>query len=326
MEEVQEYMPQKNKKSPSKRSQKYDASFKHWMMQQAPAILPLLVPGVTYERAVNVEVIPSVMRTDKAFQVQYAGRQHILHIEFESSHDGDLPSRLLVYNAMLYRDHKCPVITMVVYPFKVVMAEPPLIVTSGEQEILTFDYKTLPLFDMQAQPYVEQHQICMYPLIPVMQGVHADLMTQVLTELSEFYCNDRKTFSDQFAWMKVFLERNTLIAAEDKSKIEERLFMFEQLWEESPTVQKMRSQYYEQGREQGITKGITQGIEQGITKGIQRTLVDFVQIKFPELTEFAQRQARLCKNPEVLETIARELFTAPDSGTAQQLLQSLSGQ
>jgi len=73
--------------------------------------LPLLVPGVTYEQAVNVEVIPSVMRTDKVFQVQYSGKQHILHIEFESSHDGDLPSRLLVYNAMLYRDHKCPVIT-----------------------------------------------------------------------------------------------------------------------------------------------------------------------------------------------------------------------
>jgi hypothetical protein len=112
-------MPPKDEDASPKRSQKFDASFKNWMMQQAPAILPLLVPGVKYERAVNVEVIPSVMRTDKVFQVQYSGKQHILHIEFESSFDGDLPSRLLVYNAMLYRDHKCPVITMVVYPFEV---------------------------------------------------------------------------------------------------------------------------------------------------------------------------------------------------------------
>jgi hypothetical protein len=139
-------------------------------------------------------------------------------------------------------------------------------------------------------------------------------MTQVLTELSEFYHHDRKTFSDQFAWMKLFLERNNILTPLEKSKIEERFVMFEQLWEESPTVQKMRSHYYEKG------------IAQGITQGVQRTLVEFVQVRFPELTEFAQRQAQLCKKPEVLETITRELFTAPDSGTAQQLLESMSEQ
>ncbi len=303
-------MPRKKKEASLKRSQKYDASFKNWMMQQAPVILPNLLPGVKYERVVNVEVIPSVMRTDKVFQVQYAGKRHILHIEFESSHDQDLPSRLLVYNAMLYRDHKCPVITMVIYPFDVTMAEPPLVVSTGKQEILKFDFRTLPLFAMEAQPYVEQHQVCMYPLVPTMQGIDADLMTQVLTELSEFYRHDRKTFSDQFAWMKLFLERNSILEPLEKDKIEERLAMFEQLWEESPTIQKMRTHYY----------------EKGITQGVQRTLVEFVQVRFPELTEFAQRQAQLCKKPEVLETITRELFTAPNSGTAQQLLASMSEQ
>ena len=43
------------------------------MAQQTPAILPILVPGVQYEREVNVEVVPSVMRTDKVFQVRYKG-------------------------------------------------------------------------------------------------------------------------------------------------------------------------------------------------------------------------------------------------------------
>ncbi len=305
-------MPRKKKDASLKRSQKYDASFKNWMLQQASVILPNLLPGVKYERVVNVEVIPSVMRTDKVFLVQYKGLPHILHIEFESSHDQYLPSRLLVYNAMLYRDHKCPVITMVIYPFDVTMAEPPLVVSTGKQEILKFDFRTLPLFAMEAQTYVEQHQVCMYPLVPTMQGIDADLMTQVLTELSEVYRHDQKTFSDQFAWMKLFLERNSILTPLEKEKIEERLILFEQLWEESPTIQKMRAQYYE--------KGITQGI----TQGVQRTLVEFVQVRFPELTEFAQRQAQLCKKPEVLETITRELFTAPNSGTAQQLLASMS--
>jgi hypothetical protein len=68
-------MPPRKKKASRTQSQKYDASFKNWILQQAPVILPLLVPGVEYEQAVNVEVIPSAMRVDKAFQVRYCGER-----------------------------------------------------------------------------------------------------------------------------------------------------------------------------------------------------------------------------------------------------------
>ena len=85
--------------------------------------------------------------------------------------------------------------------------------------------------------------------------------------------------------------------------------MFEQLWEESPTVQKMRAQYYEKGEVQ--------------TR--QQTLVEFVQVRFPALTELAQRQAQTCKNAEALHTVTQQLYAAPDVSAAQRLLESLSG-
>ena len=292
-------------------SHQYDATFKGWISRQAPAILPLLVPGVEYEQDLNAEAVPPVMRADKVFLVRYDGSQQILHIEFETRSKKAIRSRLMAYNVLLHYKHKCPVTTMVIYPFKTSLPKSPYVVRSGERKVLTFEFDTLPLFEKKARPYVEDHQTCIYPLLATMSDVDADLMERVVGELSELYPDDRKTFSEQVSWMKLLLERNKDLDEAVKREIKERVPMFEQLWEESPTVQKMRSQYYEKG------------IEKGELQTRQRTLVKFVQVRFPVLTELAQRQAQICQNAEVLDTVTEQLYAAPDVGAAQRLLESL---
>ena len=173
---------------------------------------------------------------------------------------------------------------------------------------------------MKARPFVEQHQTCIYPLLPTMPDIDPDLMEQVVREHSELYPDDRKTFSEQVSWMKLLLERNEDIDDVIKRQIKERVPVFEQLWEESPTVQKMRNQYYEKGKGEGKAEGR----EEGEVQALQRTLVEFVQVRFPVLTELAQRQTQLCKNAEALHTITQQLYAAPDGEAAQRLLESLS--
>ena len=109
-------MSPQNEEESSKQPQKYDASLKDWVTQQAPDILPLLMPGVKYEQTLSSEIIRSPMSADKVFKVQYYGKEHIFHLEFQTGSDKKLPSRLLVYNAVLHHDYGCPVITMVAYP------------------------------------------------------------------------------------------------------------------------------------------------------------------------------------------------------------------
>jgi hypothetical protein len=320
-------MAYRKRKQPSyKQPQKYDSSFKDWISQQAQDILPLLVPGVKYEQTLNVEIIRSPMRADKVFKVLYCGEEHVLHIEFEAGEDGQLPSRLLVYNSVLYRDHQLPVLTIVIYPFRVEMAVPPLVIANREKEILKFDFQTLSLFTMDAGTYVEHHWTCMYPLLVTMRGVHADLITQVLNELSELYRNDEVTLAQQYVWMQLLLERTDTIQPLEKDKIKERLAMFDKLWEESPTIQKMREQMREQFRsqyyEEGMNKGMAQGMAQGEVKALRRTLVDVVRIKFPDLTKFAQKQVKLFNKADVLEMLFQKMLTAPDATMARQLLES----
>jgi hypothetical protein len=141
-----------------------------------------------------------------------------------------------------------------------------------------------------------------------MHGLHPDLMTQVLSEMSELYREDEETFSQQFSWIKLLLERTDTIRPLEKGKIWERLIMFDRLWEESPTVQKMKKQFYEQGEVQTL----------------RRLLVKDVQRRFPELTELAQEKAKLCEKPDALESLYQQVQDATDAKAVQQLLVSIS--
>ncbi len=81
---------------------------------------------------------------------------------------------------------------------------------------------------------------------------------------------------------------------------------FDKLWEESPTVQKTRDCYYEAGE----------------LAAFQRNLISVVQIRFPDLAEFVQKQARLLNDPGALELLHRQMLTVPDSKSARWLLES----
>jgi len=195
----------------SQKAQRFDTSFKAWIRAHPREILPQLLPGVTYVDTLDVEIIRSTMRADKVFKIKYNGEDAILEIEFESRADRDLLSRLLTYNAVLHQEHKLPVITIVVYPFRVTMAESPLQVTLGDNIILTFHFQTLPLFQLDAEQFVRDHVVCMYPLLPTMQGVHHEMIKQVMDELVTLYQKDEVTLADQLVWMSLLLERTDTI-------------------------------------------------------------------------------------------------------------------
>lgn len=151
-------------------AQAYDTTLKTWVQEQARDILPVFLPGAMYEETLNVEIIRPAMRVDKVFKVMYRELDHILHLEFESGSDNDMPSRLLTYHAVLYQEHHLPVISMIVYPFRTRMAVSPWREMSREETLLTFHFLTLPLFTLDAERYVREHVLCMYPLLPTMQG------------------------------------------------------------------------------------------------------------------------------------------------------------
>ncbi len=244
------------------------------------------------------------MRADKVFKVIYNGEEAILEIEFESGTDSDLPSRLLTYNAVLYQEHKLPVITIVVYPFRVTIAKSPLQVSLGDSSILTFHFQVLPLFQLGAEQFVRKHIVCMYPLLPTMQGVHHEMIKQVTDELVALYREDEVTLADQLIWMSLFLERTDTIPPQEKSEIERQLHMYDQLWEESPRIKQERAKSRAEGE----------------LRAAQTMFVNIVSARYPGLTELAKQQAAQANSPNTLNKLARKVVTAPDEDAVRRLL------
>jgi hypothetical protein len=306
--------PQKD--SSNQQFQLYDSSFKDWISQQAPAILPVLLPGAIYEQTLDVEIARPPMRVDKIFKVLYYGEEHVLHVEFESGYDNQLKSRLLVYNASLYHDHHLPVLTIVMYPFRTTVAKSPLRILSQKKPILTFLFKTLPLFTLDAEEIVRQRHACMYPLIPAMKKANANLMYQVMQELTEIYRDDKETLRQHYICMQVLLSRTRTITRAEKVKIKERLHMFQELFDGSPLIQEIRKVSHDQGREEGIQQGI---------QNLQVLLIEAVQAKYPDLAEFARQQASHFNKPENLNRILLQIMNAPDANTVHGILEGETG-
>ncbi len=287
-------------------AQRFDATFKDWIRREAQTVLPIFVPGATYEETLDVEIIRPTMRADKVFKGKYQDVASIFNVEFETGSDLHLLSRLLIYNAVLYRDHHLPVISILVYPFRTKVAESPFVINSGKKNIITFHFEKLELFLQEAEYYVREHVTCMYPLLPTMQGTNHVMMKKVMAELAILYRDDEVTLARQLVWMELLLERTETIAPPEKEEILKELKMYDPLWEEHPKVKKIRAESRTEGE----------------IRASQRMLVNIVKARFPSLAELAQQEITKIDNPAVLDVLAQKISTAPDESMVHWLLSS----
>ena len=156
----------------------------------------------------------------------------------------------------------------------------------------------------------------MYPLLPTMRGTNYQVIQQVLDELAELYREDEVKLSQQLIWMEVFLARTDTVPQPEKNKIQERLNMYDQLWEENPKIRKIRAE----SKAEGIAEGEAKGLVEGEAKGLQTALVTTVQIRFPALSELAERQVKQITKPDMLTLLLRQITIASDEDFVRQVL------
>ncbi len=286
--------------------QVYDSTLKEWIQQQPTDIIAVLLPGAIYQETLDIEVIRPTFRADKVFRVLYEDEEHILHIEFESGSDKAMASRLLVYNSVLYYEHQLPVISIIVYPFRTKLAQSPLYIKTKRDEILTFHFKTLPLFTLKAEQFIQEHTSCMYPLLPTMRGVNTALIQQAMDELAALYREDEITLSQQLIWMEIFLERTDTVPQSEKYKIQEKLDMYDKLWEENPKIQRIRAESEIKGK----------------VEGLQDALITTIRARFPALADLAKEQVRKIQKPDVLDLLIQQISASSDENFVRFALTS----
>ncbi len=320
--------------------QPYDSSMKSLLKEDAAEIIPRFLPGATLLEALDVEVLRTPMRADRVFRIRYRGEPHILDLEPQVSAEEDVAHRLLIYHSELLHDYRLPVISLLVYLFKTTVVEPPFREMSGSEELLSFKYRTLSLWTMDAREYVSEHALSMYVLLPAMRNADATLLLQAIEELIEYYRHSESKLARRLLWLSIFLRRAEILPPRDKQRVKERLNMFDELLEQDEFVRKQRALGREEGRAEGKVEGKAEGKAEGRVEGkaegkaagraegeiraSQRMLVSIVRGRFPSLVELAQHKAEHMHQVAVIEEIAMLLASIPDEGMARRILSAPS--
>ena len=300
--------------------QPYDSSIKGIFEEDAATILPDLIEGVKFVEVLNIEILRTPLRADGVYRVQYKDRPHTLQIEFQSGPDEEMAYRLAEYHTYLLRKYRLPVLSVVIYLFETTVVESPLCETSEDEELLTFHFRVLPLWILNAKKFIERRAFRMYPLLPTMENVDAPTLLQAVEELIEYYQNDNAPLARRLLWFSTLLRKSTTVSPEDKLRVQERLSMYDNLLEQDAFVRKQKELGREEGRELGRELGREEGKEEGEVKASQKILVDLVTIRYPSLVELASQKAMTIRNAGALQEVIKIIVAIPDEETVRHIL------
>lgn len=237
-------------------------------------------------------------------EIFYKDISCVLHSEFEVADKGEMAYRLLEYYGILYRKYQKPIISMLIYPFETTISESPLSVRVGNEEILTFHFRVVALWKLDAQDYLTREVVSLYNLLPTMQGATYERLKMGLDGIKEHYGEDRKKLAEQLLWFDTFLQRSTVVDAEDKRRMEAQMEEFGSLLEESRFVKKAKAE----------------GLEKGMITALQKAVVEIVEERFPPLAEFAERQVAQIQEPQALHLLVKRVSTASDESAVRRAL------
>jgi predicted transposase YdaD len=304
----------KNKPEP----QPYDNTLKALFGKDANQIIPYLLPGAEFvgnlrDEERNIEINRSMLKADLVHRISYKRLRAMLNLELQTKDDPGLLLRLLQYHVALYEKHKVPVISVILYLFQTAVQLPPYQLSCADEALLTFHYKVICLWELDAQPIVKNHIIALYTLLPAMQGAYPDLLKQALDEIVQSY--SRYEIGSHILRFHRIMWRSQTMSHQDKLEIEEALHMqyhFDEFIDENPVVLDR------------IAQGEARGKIEGKIEGLQEAILNILHIRFSALATTAQTQQTISHthNLEKLKQLQRDLLLASDEQAARALLES----
>jgi len=286
-------------------AQPYDRALKSLLGDEVAEILPILLPGSEFVGEQNIEIDRTTIKADLVYNVQYRGNPHILNMELQTDTDNEMAIRMLRYHVGLYDKHRRPVISMVIYPFETSIPESPFRETSGDEELLRFHYRVLPLWKLDAQQFVRDHVVSMYTLLPAMKGADVPLLLQAIEEMKQRYRESE--LGHHLVRFRTILRRSKTVSTQDKQEVENHLDYYDSLLDQDPYLQQQKALERILGRTEGI-------------QAFQDTIIEIVKNRFPALVELAQQRVMQIKQLDDLKQLNVQLSIAADQTAARRLL------
>ncbi len=217
---------------------------------------------------------------------------------------------LLHYHLELYDLYRLPVISVMLYLFETTVPASPFREDDAEDS-LTFPYRPIALWTLDARTYLHKLVIGMYMLLPGMKGADAGVLLQAIDEMAQRYSGAELGY--RLRRFRTILRRSNTVSEQDRQIVEEKMLMeYDSLIDEDPEV-----------KERGA-KGEAEGETEGEVKGLQKMAIKAVEDQYPMLENLAERRIQAIRKPETLMQLVQLIYKAPNEDTAHWLLENFA--
>ncbi len=186
----------------------------------------------------------------------------ILHIEFQTVGDRDMPLRMLDYYVRLYRLHRCPIQQIVIFLQE---TNSPLVRLDRFETTNTLhSYRVVRLWEEDATLMLNDWALLPFAVL-ARSPQPEEMLRTIAQKIEQIELSKERANIATYAYMLGGLRYSKEILSQ---------LLREEIMRESVTYQDLLAKGVKQGIQQGVKQGIQQGVKQGIQQGVKQGELD----------------------------------------------------
>ncbi|MGQ9532469.1 MAG: Rpn family recombination-promoting nuclease/putative transposase [Desulfotomaculales bacterium] len=262
--------------------------------------------GVAVATIQNPEINLPERRLDFVYALQAHGGEYLLHLEFQLTHEPDLPERMLLYHALLTAAYRRPVISAVIYLRRRDYRHLPeaYTVSFRGQPVNTFAYRVVKLWEYR-EAIATGELRGLAPLLVLLAPKGGEQAALATTRELILAIEDQRERADALS-----------VAITVAARHFTRDFLFKFFREEIEMLQEASivQEWINEGLAKGLEKGLAEGLERGRKEGklegeietLRRGIQDVLEERFGRIKRGMGRKLAAIDDPAVLRLLHRK--------------------
>jgi len=249
----------------------------------------------------------------------------ILHIEFQSTHDSNMPRRMMSYYARIVDKYGLPVYPVVVYLNSDDFGSntPDTYVSSiYNEQIMKFKYRVLKVWEMDPKMIIDRDLYGLFPILPLTNHGKTNDNRCLKTY---FDLVDNADIKDKALKADMFVCTGVLAGLRYPKELVISLMKVE-IMQESAIYQDILSEGIDKGMEKGIQKGMEKGIQKGMDKGMKKameeSIISVLSVRFGDISANMTDMIHHIRNKSRLNEILKLAATSGSLSEFEQKMRS----
>ena len=268
---------------------------------------------------------------DSLIRVHIAGKEALVHHEFQTTDDPSMPLRMAGYMIRAMEHHDLPIYSSVIYLRRSAgRRDPGYYVQDLPGHRVLIEYTVVRLSETEGQDIIDGGSSGLFPFAPLMKrpvGIDSEAWLHQCVDATNALPVDESIKIDFLGRLMILsgLEYDPILI--NRILLQEGLM--DAIMRESSFAQYIKQQGIEEGIERGIEQGREEGIEQGIEQGRERgerdraiaDIIEVLEIRF-DLPETDPLSARIAAVTDLyhLKQLLRSAVQVSSLEAFQQIL------